>query len=417
VILDELAGKRTGERIQILRERRGLTRAVLAGLVGMSPSWLKGIERGTRLPPRLPPRLPLLVKLAEALAVGDVAVLAGTDMDLGGAPVPVGSFARIPHDAVPAIREAVRDPMLAVPAGDAPDVAALASRTADAWVTWHQSAEHRTDVGRVLPRLVTDARIAARTAQGQDKRAANVVLADVYALVQHEVVWASETELGVTAADRAMTAAQDADEPLALAGAAWTLGMVQRSTGDTDGAVTLAAEAAGLLEPRLEDGSDELRAMYGALQLHAAVTAARAGRDGDAWRHWDTADDTARRLGGYHHPWTMFGTANVKLHAVSISADLSRSGEAHSRAEQIDPEEIPSRERRGRLGVEIARAYHQRRDYPATLHWLEQAYANSHDSVRYSPAARQMTADTVDHGGPLISRRARSLAGSIGLPL
>jgi hypothetical protein len=37
--------------------------------------------------------------------------------------------------------------------------------------------------------------------------------------------------------------------------------------------------------------------------------------------------------------------------------------------------------------------------------------------VQYSPTARQMTADVVDHGGPLISRRARSLAGSIGLPL
>src|SRR5216683_1433339 len=108
-MLDDLAGKRTGERIQILRERKGLTRPVLAGLVGMSPSWLKGIERGTRLPPRLP----LLVKL----------------------------------------------------------VAALASRAADAWVTWHQSTEHRTDVGRMLPRLVTDARVAARTAQGQDRRA------------------------------------------------------------------------------------------------------------------------------------------------------------------------------------------------------------------------------------------------------
>ena len=113
-MLDDLAGKRTGERIQILRERKGLSRPVLAGLVGMSASWLKGIERGTRLPPRLP----LLVKLAEALAVGDVAILAGTDMDLGGAAsVPVSSFARIPHDAVPAIREAVRDPLLTVPAG------------------------------------------------------------------------------------------------------------------------------------------------------------------------------------------------------------------------------------------------------------------------------------------------------------
>ncbi|MFZ0166607.1 MAG: XRE family transcriptional regulator, partial [Trebonia sp.] len=153
-------------------------------------------------------------------------------------------------------------------------------------------------------------------------------------------------------------------------------------------------------------------------RLHAATTAARAGREGDAWRHWDAADGTASRLSDhYHHPWTMFGASNVKLHAVSISADLSRSGEAQGRAEQIDPDEIPSRERRARLSVEIARAYHQRRDYTAALHWLEQAYATSHDSVQYSPTARQMTADTVDHGGPLISRRARSLAGSIGLPL
>jgi hypothetical protein len=329
----------------------------------------------------------------------------------------VSSFARIPHDAVPAIREAVRDPLLTVPANPV-DVAALAARAADAWLLWHQSPQHRTDVGRILPRLVTDARVAARVAEGQDRRAASAVLADVYALVQHEVVWASEAELTWTAADRAMSAAQDADTPVALAGAAWTLGMVQRSAGDTDAALTLVRDAAGLLEPRLEDTGDETRGLYGALQLHAATTAARAGREGDAWRHWDAASGTAERLpGGYYHSWTMFGAANVKLHAVSISADLSRSAEARDHAEDIDPEEIPSRERRARLGVEIARAYYQKRDYPAMLHWLETAYQTSADSVCYSPTARQMTADAVDHGGALISRRARSLAGSIALPL
>jgi transcriptional regulator with XRE-family HTH domain len=40
-----------------LRERRGLSQPMLARLVGISASWLKGIERGTRLPPRLPLRL------------------------------------------------------------------------------------------------------------------------------------------------------------------------------------------------------------------------------------------------------------------------------------------------------------------------------------------------------------------------
>jgi transcriptional regulator with XRE-family HTH domain len=413
-MLDDLAGKRTGERIQILRERKGLTRPVLAGLVGMSASWLKGIEQGRRLPPRLP----VLVKLAEALAVGDVAVLAGTDMDLGGATsVPVASFARIPHDAIPAIRDAVRDPMLSAPSSPA-DVGALAGRVADAWRLWHTSPQHRTDVGRILPRLVTDTRIAARASAGEERRAANGLLAEVYALVQHETVWASESELVWTVADRAMTAAQEADTLAALAGAAWTLGMVQRSAGDTDGALTLATDAAALLEPRLEDGTPEIGALAGAMHLHAAATCARAGREGDAWRHWDTARTVAERLpAGYHHPWTMFGSANVALHAVSVNADLSKSAEARAQAEQIDADQIPSRERRGRLAVEIARSYHQRHDYTATLHWLEQAHQTSADSVRYSPTARQMTADTVDHGGPLIGRRARSLAGSIGLPL
>jgi len=413
-MLDDLAGKRTGERIQILRERKGLSRPVLAGLVGMSASWLKGIEQGRRLPPRLP----VLVKLAEALAVGDITVLAGTDMNIGTAgSLPVASFARIPHDALPAIREAVRDPMLT--ATDSPvSTDALAARVAEAWTLWHTSRQHRTDVGRILPRLLTDARAAARAATGPERRTASALLAEVYALVQHEIVWASETELTWTVADRALSAAQDADTPQALAGAAWTLGMVHRSAGDTGTALTLATDAGALLAPRLDQGPDDLRGLAGALMLHAATTCARAGREGDAWRHWDQASALAQQLpAGYHHPWTMFGTANIDLHAVSINADLTRSRAAQNQAEQIDPDQIPSRERRGRLGVEIARSYHQRRDYTAMLHWLEYAHQVATDSVHYSPAARQMAAEAVDHAGQLTRTRARALAGSLGLPL
>ncbi|MFD0686824.1 helix-turn-helix domain-containing protein [Actinomadura fibrosa] len=134
-MLDDLAGRRTGERIQVLRERKGLSRPTLAGLVGKSASWLKGIENGRRLPPRLP----TLVRLAEVLGVGDVALLAGTDMDIGdAASIPLTSFARIPHEAVPAIREAVRAPLLTV-SGTAVDVAGLADRVAQAWRMWHGS--------------------------------------------------------------------------------------------------------------------------------------------------------------------------------------------------------------------------------------------------------------------------------------
>jgi hypothetical protein len=47
-----------------------------------------------------------------------------------------------------------------------------------------------------------------------------------------------------------------------------------QEAGDTDSALTLAREAADLLEPRLEDAGDEICGLYGALQLHAATTAA-----------------------------------------------------------------------------------------------------------------------------------------------
>ncbi|MFC4913194.1 helix-turn-helix domain-containing protein [Actinomadura gamaensis] len=412
-MLDDLADRSTGERVKLLRERKGLSRPTLAGLVGKSAEWLKGIETGRRLPPRLP----TLVRLGEALGVADVAVLAGTDLNLGdGASIPIASFGRIPHEAIPAIRDAVRDPMLTVPETRV-DVAALRDRAAHAWRLWHGSSTHRTDVGRVLPGLIRDARHAVRLTEGAERRAANAALADVYALAQHELVWAAEPELVWVVADRSVTAAHEADRPLALAGAAWTLAIVQRSTGDLEGAVALAVRATELLRPRLEGGTDDERAMFGALHLHAATTSARAGREGDAMRFLDEGRATADRLpSGYHHPWTQFGASNVAVHAVSVATDLAKASTARELALRIDPSSIPSRERRARLMVEIARSYHQRRDYAATLDWLERAYPVCHDSVHYSPTARQMASDAVDHGGPMTDRRARTFATLLGLP-
>jgi len=115
-------------------------------------------------------------------------------------------------------------------------------------------------------------------------------------------------------------------------------------------------------------------------------------------------------------PQAGWRTANVELHAVSIGADLSKSATAMERAERINPDTIPSRERRARLMVEIARTYHQRRDFTSSLHWLEEAYAISQDSVHYSPTGRQMVSEIVDQGGALIDRRARAFAEMLGLP-
>src|SRR5262249_45319141 len=174
--------------------------------------------------------------------------------------------------------------------------------------------------------------------------------------------------------DRGMAAAQVADDPLALGGAAWTIGMMLRGGGRMDESLRLVHDAAQVLEPHLPDAPADWRGMWGALQLHAANTAARAGREGDAWAHWDRAETAVRRLpAGYSHPWTAFGAANADLHGVSLTVDLWKSRDSLRRAERIDPDTIPSRERRGRFFVEMARGHHAAGDKIAAARLLLRA--------------------------------------------
>lgn len=411
-MMDDLAGKKTGERIQIIREAKGFSREVVAQLVGHSASWLRDLEKARRNPPRLD----MLVHLAKVLQVSDVSILVGTDLNIPGeTSLPLASFSRVPHPAVPAIREAIHDPLLTLPE-HCPDVTALTARVEQAWRLWHASPTQRTDVGRLLPALITDARVAARTSD-EDRRAAHAALASVYALCEQLLAWASEAELLWLISDRGLAAAHEADQPEALAMSAWVLGNVRRSVSDFDGALELVNDATALLRPRLESGPDSLRGIWGALHLHAAVTCARSGREGDAWRYWDEGNRTAEHLGGYHHPTTQFGASNVAVHAVSIGADLSKSKTVRDRAAAIDPGTVPSLERRSRMLIETARARTFKKDYGSALHWLQKAYQVSSENVHYSPLARGMAFDAVTEGGPLVERDARAFATTLNLPV
>ncbi len=69
-----LAGETAGQRIARARRRRGLSQAVLAGLVGRSESWLSQVERGKRGIDSHS----ALTRLAEILRV-DVAEITGPD--------------------------------------------------------------------------------------------------------------------------------------------------------------------------------------------------------------------------------------------------------------------------------------------------------------------------------------------------
>lgn len=404
-MVDDLSGRRIGERIRIVRDRRGMTRDVVAGRLGKSADWLKKIESGTRAEPRLS----VIFELADVLGV-DPGALIGASTEMMLTPT-----RRESHPVVPAIRDAIEETALALTPDDEPDLALLRSLLDRAWRAWHTSPTPRAAAGRLLPQIIRDARRAARVLDGAPRREANAVLVGAYILAEQVLAWVCDPALLRLSADRAMGAAEAADRPDALAGAAWVVGNVWRATGREEEALQLADEAAALLAPRLENGTQEERALWGAARLHAAITAARLGREGDALHRLDAARTAAGHLGAYVHPWTLFSDANSNLTAVSVHVELRQGGTAIDKAGAVDPDSIPSVDRRARLWLECARAYERDRDWPSTLHHMQRAVATSEESMRAHPLARSIAAGLVASAPPLIASDARALAAQVGV--
>lgn len=404
---DELS---TGERIRMLRESRGLTRVALAQMCGRGADWLKKIETGER---ELRSH-DLLMRLGAALQLSDLSALTGSS---GPAqPVPVG---RLAHPVLPDVWAAVMNRPLSItpPAARYLNPAVLQGRVDQSWNLWHTSEHNRTEVGALLPDLIRDAEAAVRALDGAERRAALVALSDVYRLTGQATAYVAPAELAWVVADRALTAAQDADQPAAIAAAAWNLGNILRETSYPDEALRVVLDAADLIRPHLDDAPDDWKGIYGALQLHAAVTAARESRDGDAWRYWDKGDHVAKSLPAtYVHPSTVFGRANVDFHAVSVACDLRKSARAIGLADDIDPDAMPSVERRARLWVEVARGHLQRGERTAALKVMTMAYDIGAETVAYTPSARSVAADLWRHAPRAMRPEASRLAELIGVP-
>lgn len=398
----------TGERIRLLRESRGMTRPVLAGLCGRGADWLKKIETGER---ELSSHT-LLLRLAAALQVPDLSILTGGAPEVAQ-PVPLG---RLTHPGMPAIWAAVMNRSLAPPEAEGIDVARLRGRTDQTWRLWHTSARNRTEVGALLPDLIRDSEAAVRALDGDERRTALIALSDVYRLTGQATAYVAPAELAWVVADRAMAAAQQADDPATIASAAWNMGNILRETCYPEEALRVTTEAADLIRPHLDGAPDDWRGIYGALQLHAAVTCARDGRKGDAWRFWDIGNQIAKSLpAGYVHPSTVFGRANVDFHAVSVATDLHASGNALALADDIDPDVMPSVERRARLWVEVARGHLQRGDRTAALHVMKLAHEIGTETVSYTPSARTVAADLWRKAPRALRGEAGRLAESIGV--
>ena len=399
IFVDELDGMSTGQRVRHFRQRVGMTRPVLGGLVGRSAEWIKAVETD-RL---LTPRLPLLVRLAEVLEVDDLARLTGEQR------LTTATYTRGAHDALPTVARALATYPVLI-SGVTPVAAVdLAERVTQAWGLWHGTKRHRTAIAGLLPSLLQDAQTATRLLDGTERRSALRSLAQTYHVVQLFLSFQPAPELVTLTSDRAFIAAQDADDPHAMAVAAWYRNHVFRDANQQHEArVQVATDAAALLSPEQDT---ESRALWGLLQLAAALSHAKIGHDGNAWRSWDEADRAVRALPvGYVHPWLLFGRGMVDAYAITMNADLVQSRDAIRAADRLDLSTMPSATRRSFHTIETARAYQQRREPVATVHLLRKAYDESPDTVRFNLFARSTVTELRDRGGATVRADVQDLA-------
>ena len=393
-----------GKRIKAFRQRRGLTQEVVAGLVGRSVSWLRQVEAGARHVDSLS----MIFDLAGVLHC-EPTELVGRALLL--AP---GRGGKVP-EAVPTIRAAVMTPDLTVEAPGSTDED-VRERIDAAWRDWHGSRHAYSDVAAVLPDLITDARRLHRSAANGQRAGAAALLANVYHLARLWLKKVGEFELAVVTSDRALTLAQETTDPVTLALSAWSVTGVLNSTGHPDEGILVSGEAIRALAPTLETAPERVRALYGQLHLVQAISLARNGEDGAAWRAWDAADAVARSLAGDAvEPVTRFGQANVAAHTVAIPAELGQAKKATDAAERLDVATLPSVERRSRYLLDVARGFVGQREDVAAFHVLTAAERESVEELQYSVLAAELVRELLSRSHGTIRHDVQDMGRRLGV--
>ena len=330
--------------------------ADLAGRIDKSVQWVSAVEQGRRHADRL----------SDLVAIASVLNCSLDDL-LGR---PVGTLAPGGFAARAGSVAAVRAVMLRAAVPDATEgtstVSEVGPRVAQAWATWHESPTAHTTLGEVLPGLLTDALHCYRTSPSDgatpERRVSARVLSGAWQITRQWLHHLPEPDLAWIAAERAMGAAREADDPHLIALGAWALSASYRRAGEPAEATRLCLAAGDELAPLIDASKPDpaLLAAYGMLHLAAAIGAAQTDEDGRAWALHRVADDAARAVGAYYDPWTAFGASNVAIHAIAVSAALGDADAIVDKAATLDLDRMPSAHRRACVLIDTAGGFLRR---------------------------------------------------------
>lgn len=377
-----------GRRVARQRRKLGYSQAAFAALIDRSETWLSQVERGVRQIDRMS----VLERLAAALntPLGELAP---------ESKVVAASADRPPAASALSLALSSSDALGAVLADAVPvDVDRLGASAVVAWDYAH--AAKYDELAGLTADLLPKLELAMRNTTGQERRRVCVAKAKAYHAAGSVLAKLGETAAAWVAVDRAISAAEEAGDPLLMAEGSFRLAIVFQAARRFELAQRTAQTAADALERMADAGELEAVALRGALHLQLAVAAARTNDGDSAYTHLATAHQAAERLGVDRNDYdTEFGPTNVLLHEVAVAVELGDAGHALRTAAKTDPSRL-SAERQARLLIDVARAHAQRRQVTDAVAALDRAADLAPQQVQTHQQVRELVHDLLqgDHG-------------------
>lgn len=374
-MVDRAAAAQIGGRLRSLRLQRGLSQDALAGLSGLSKSFISMVENGHRL----------LDRSQDITALADALLVAPSELigQAVAAPHPAGA-----HDAVPALRLALMG--LPRPGGaEVAPVETLAAEVAAANRLYH--ACEFAELARRLPELLQVLHRAAEDARGTARRPQLLrLLAQAYHPACTLLLKAlGYTDLAFIAVTRATEVVTELDDPVYTALSGFFRTHVLMAAGDPSAALATAGAALADVDRRLS-GAAPQHALLGELHLISATAAAqcRPGSSGAGVvaAHLREAERLAA-LTGETKAWHLnFGPTNVGIHQVSLSTDLGLHAQAAHAGREVDPMVIAAPGRQAAYYADLGRSLaHLRGHDAAAVAALVRAEAIAPERIRLNP--------------------------------
>ncbi|WP_461006865.1 helix-turn-helix domain-containing protein [Streptomyces capparidis] len=372
-----------GRRARRARLRLGMPQADLAAALGKSQGWVSKMERG----------------LIELDRVGLLNLLAAElhvhPNDLIGRP-----YSSKPEDnrwqvaASSILRELRRYDL-------APVFDGTPRSSAHLWremTRLHRLRDAAANVAilQVLPDLFREARALAEVSTGHEREEAYAVYA-VCCKFAHTAAHAlGHPELIAMSCERAAWSARLSGDPVMAAVADWMRVWDMWASADWDDAIVLSDKAISSVQHEYDQGEPLAVRAWGALQLRAAVSAARGGRSAEAEDRIGLAKAAAERMTAHVGPpvydrhSVTFSPGNVEIHAISVALELGEQGKALAMNRRVSRELIAAlpNSRQGHHHMDLARAWLWDGNRDKALTELETAERIAPQLVRNHPIAR-----------------------------